>query len=117
MVELLQRLRGPLAVYAANFWSTVGTLRAIRAAGLSVPDEIDVVGFDDILMADLLRYPVATVDQDVGGIGREAVRLLLDMLAGAKVAREVLLPPRLTARTSDVPRSERRARVRRGDRS
>ena len=47
------------------------------------------------------------VDQDVGAIGREAVRLLLERLAGAKVAREVLLPPRLTARTSDVPRSER----------
>jgi LacI family transcriptional regulator len=117
MVELLQRLRGPLAVYAANFWSTVGTLRGIRAAGLSVPDEIDVVGFDDILMADLLRYPVATVDQDVGGIGREAVRLLLKRLAGAEVAREVLLPPRLTARTSDVPPGERRARAPRADRS
>lgn len=99
MVRLLRRLRRPLGVYAANFWTTVGTLRGIRAAGLSVPDEIEVVGFDDILMADLLRYPVATVDQDVGAIGREAVRLLLKMLAGGEVEREVLLPPHLTART------------------
>jgi len=99
MLRLLARLRRPLAVYAANFWTTVGTLRAVRAAGKSVPDDVDIVGFDDILMADLLRYPVATVDQDVGAIGREAVRLLLRMLAGDPVDRLVLLPPRLTART------------------
>jgi LacI family transcriptional regulator len=64
-----------------------------------VPDDVDIVGFDDILMADLLRYPVTTVDQDVAAIGREAVRLLLQMLAGEVVERAVLLPPQLTART------------------
>jgi LacI family transcriptional regulator len=86
-------------VYAANFFIAVGALRALRAAGKSVPDDVDIVGFDDIQMADLLRYPVTTVDQDVGAIGREAVRLLLQMLAGAEVERAVLLPPQLTART------------------
>ena len=99
MLQLLKRQDRPLAVYAANFWTTVGVLRAVRAAARSVPDEVDIVGFDDILMADLLRYPVATVDQDVGAIGREAVRLLLRMLAGDEVERVVLLPPHLTART------------------
>jgi len=99
MLQLLKRQRRPLAVYAANFWTTVGALRGVSAAGKSVPEDVDIVGFDDILMADLLRYPVATVDQDVGAIGREAVRLLLRMLAGAEVERTVLLPPHLTART------------------
>jgi LacI family transcriptional regulator len=99
MLHLLERQRGPLAVYAANFFTTVGALRAFRAAGKSVPDDVDIVGFDDILMADLLRYPVTTVDQNVGAIGREAVRLLIKMLAGAEVERTVLLPPHLTARS------------------
>jgi LacI family transcriptional regulator len=99
MIELLKRQRRPLAVYAANFFTTVGALRGVRAAGKSVPDDVDIVGFDDILIADLLRYPVTTVDQDVMAIGREAVRLLIKMLAGVEVERVVLLPPRLTART------------------
>jgi LacI family transcriptional regulator len=99
MSKLFRRLPKPLAVYAANFWTTVGTLRAVRAAGLSVPEDVEIVGFDDILMADLLLYPVTTVDQDVAAIGREAVRLLLKMFAGDKVAREVLLPPHLIARS------------------
>jgi LacI family transcriptional regulator len=99
LLKLLRREQRPLAVYAANFWTTIGVLRAVGAAGKSVPAEVDIVGFDDILMADLLRYPVATIDQDVGAIGREAVRLVLRMLAGEDVERTVLLPPKLTART------------------
>jgi LacI family transcriptional regulator len=77
----------------------VGTLRAIRAAGRAVPDEVELVGFDDIQMADLLLYPVTTVDQDMGGIGREAARLLLDAIrSGRRSAQQVLLPPRLIPR-------------------
>jgi LacI family transcriptional regulator len=98
VLQLLERERRPLAIYAANFWTTVGTLRGVQAAGRSVPDEVDIVGFDDILMADLLRYPVATVDQDVAAIGREAVRLMIKMLSGEAVEPVVLLPPHLTTR-------------------
>ena len=86
-------------MFAANYALTVGTLRAIRAAGRAVPDEVELVGFDDIQMADLLLYPVTTVDQDVASIGREAVRLLLDaILNGKRSAQHVLLAPRLIPR-------------------
>jgi LacI family transcriptional regulator len=99
MGKILRTARRPLAVFAANFWITVGTLRAVRVAGLAVPEDVELVGFDDILMADLLLYPVTTVDQDVASIGREAVRLLLDAIRnGTRTARQVLLPPRLIPR-------------------
>ena len=99
VARILRRLRRPLSVFAANYALTVGTLRAIRAAGRAVPDEVELVGFDDIQMADLLLYPVTTVDQDVASIGREAVRILLDaILNGRRSARQVLLPPRLIPR-------------------
>jgi LacI family transcriptional regulator, galactose operon repressor len=99
VARILRRLRRPLAVFAANYALTVGTLRAIRAAGRAVPDEVVLVGFDDIQMADLLLYPVTTVDQDMGGIGREAARLLLDAIrSGRRSAQQVLLPPRLIPR-------------------
>jgi LacI family transcriptional regulator len=64
-----------------------------------VPDEVELVGFDDIQMADLLLYPVTTVDQDVASIGREAVRILLEaILNGKRSSQHVLLPPRLIPR-------------------
>jgi LacI family transcriptional regulator len=99
VARVLRRIQRPLAVFAANYALTVGTLRAIRAAGRAVPDEVELVGFDDIQMADLLLYPVTTVDQDVSSIGREAVRLLLDAIrSGKRSAQQVLLPPRLIPR-------------------
>jgi LacI family transcriptional regulator len=97
-----QVLRGhprPLAVFAANSLLTAGTLRAVRAAGRAVPDEVELCGFDDIQMADLLLYPVTTVDQDVNALGREAVRILLAAIRdGTRSAQHVLLPPRLIPR-------------------
>jgi LacI family transcriptional regulator len=70
----------------------------VRASGLRVPDEIEVVGFDDIAMADLLAVPVSTIAQDVEAIGRESFRCLLKTLQGQKAPRETLVPPRLVAR-------------------
>ena len=64
------------AVIAANFWLTVGTLRA-------APDDVVVVGFDDLVLTDLLRRPVTTVVQPAAELGRQAVRLLLDEIEKA----------------------------------
>jgi LacI family transcriptional regulator, galactose operon repressor len=99
VARVLRRMRRPFALFAANYALTVGTLRAIRAAGRAVPEDVELVGFDDIQMADLLLYPVTTVAQDVSSIGREAIRLLLDVIRnGKRSAQHVLLPPRLIPR-------------------
>lgn len=65
--RLLKRSSRPGAIFSAHIWCTLGTLRAIRTAGLSVPREIEVVGFDDLALADLITYPVTTIAQDVEG--------------------------------------------------
>lgn len=97
--KLLARSPRPSAIYAANVWTALGTLRAVQAAGIEVPRDLELVGFDDIQMADLLRYPITTVAQDVEGIGREATRLLLKLMKGENVPpRDVILPPRLIVR-------------------
>lgn len=85
--------RRPLAtaIIAANFWLTVGTLRA-------APDDVVVVGFDDIFLADLLRRAVTTVVQPVEDLGRSAVHLLLEDIAGRGASRQLVLPPRLVVR-------------------
>jgi LacI family transcriptional regulator len=79
------------AVIAANFWLTVGTLRA-------APDDVVVVGFDDLVLTDLLRRPVTTVVQPAADLGRQAVRLLLDEIDKPGPPRHLVLPPKLIVR-------------------
>jgi LacI family transcriptional regulator len=79
------------AVIAGNFWLTIGALRA-------APDDVVVVGFDDLFLADLLRRPVTTVAQPVEDLGRQAVRLLLEEIAKPGGSRHIVLPPRLIVR-------------------
>ena len=98
VAEILSSKSRPTALYSASIKLTIGALRAIREAGVKVPSEIEIVGFDEIAMADLFSMPVTTVCQDVEAIGREAFRALLKVMNGQKVQRELLLPPRLKAR-------------------
>lgn len=79
------------AIIAADFWLTVGTLRA-------APEDVVVVGFDDLFLTDLLRRPVTTVVQPVEDLGRHAVRLLLENIAHPGGTRQLVLPPRLVVR-------------------
>jgi LacI family transcriptional regulator len=78
-------------VIAGNFWLTIGALRAS-------PNDVVVVGFDDLFLADLLRRPVTTVAQPVEDLGRQAVRLLLEEIAKPGGSRHIVLPPKLIVR-------------------
>jgi LacI family transcriptional regulator, galactose operon repressor len=79
------------AIIAADFWLTVGTIRA-------APEDVVVVGFDDLFLGDLLRRPVTTVVQPVEDLGRHAVRLLLEEIAHPGGRQQLVLPPRLAIR-------------------
>jgi LacI family transcriptional regulator len=96
--ELLAAKIRPTALYTASIKITIGALRSIREAAIKVPSEMEIVGFDDIAMADLFSMPVSTVCQDVEAIGREAFRALLKVMNSQKVQRELLIAPRLKAR-------------------
>ena len=81
----------PTAIVAANIWMTIGALRAS-------PDQVDVVGFDDIYLADMFRRPLCTVAHPVEELGRHAVRLLLEEIAAPGTNHQVVLAPRLIVR-------------------
>ena len=78
---------------------TVGAIRAIHDHGLTIPDDIGLVGFDDSPIAELLRPTVSVVAQPVLEIGRMAAELLLDPQSN-RVARDIVLSPRLIVRES-----------------
>jgi len=106
--ELLTLPDRPTAVFAANDLSAIEVLRTAAELGLSVPDDVSVVGFDNIPESALTDPPLTTVDQSIQALGQEAVRLLLDLIehpdraAGADPA-QVTLPTELVVRRSTRP--------------
>ena len=72
----------PTAVLAMSDAMAIGAIRGLRDRGLSIPDDVSVVGFDDIELAQTTDPPLTTIHQPIRGKGEEAVRLLLDLIAG-----------------------------------
>lgn len=104
--EAMHRLltRGIDAVFVASDSMALGAMRALREANVSVPDEVAVVGFDDLPPALLAIPPLTTIRQPIRRIGALAVETLLDIIDnGSKPARRVILPTELVVReTSGV---------------
>ncbi|KAK1178408.1 LacI family DNA-binding transcriptional regulator [Streptomyces sp. NBS 14/10] len=99
--RLLSATRPPTAIVTANNAMTIGALRALREAGLGVPDDIALVCFDDFSWADVFSPRLTAISQPSREIGATAVRLLLDRLADpSRPPRTVRLPCTFVHRTS-----------------
>ncbi len=84
--------------------SALGALQAIRDAGLAIPDDVSVVGFDDIPAAEQQHPPLTTVRQPMQQMGRSAVNTLLALIAGLEAASpQIVLPTELVVRGSTAP--------------
>jgi LacI family transcriptional regulator len=91
----------PDAIFAFSDRMALGVLRALGEAGRSVPDDVAVVGFDDLPPARLARPSLTTIRQEVEQAGSEAVALLLERIADPSTpARRVELPTTLVVRES-----------------
>jgi LacI family transcriptional regulator len=110
--ELLDGESDLTAIVAANDRLAIGCYDAIEERGLSCPEDISIVGFNDMPFVDRLRPPLTTVRVPQREIGTVAADLLLQRLAdGSRSAREVLLEPNLVVRGSTAPpRTRRRSR-------
>lgn len=97
--ELLKRAAPFDAIVAASDLIALAAMRVLASAGLRVPEDIAVVGFDDIPAAGLANPPLTTVTQDSALAGRRLVELLLAQIRGEEVG-SVVLPSRLVVRRS-----------------
>lgn len=95
----------PTAVFAANDETAIGFIKAVRDAGLSVPVDVSVAGFDDIGYASLFDPGLTTMRQPRAELGRVAARILVDRMTGAgdPPSRITRLPCTLVVRESVVP--------------
>jgi LacI family transcriptional regulator len=102
MQKLLIGSPRPRAVFAANDMMAMGAMVAIREAGLNVPGDIAVAGFDDIPVARLLNPPLTTVAQFPEHLGRRAAEMLFERLTGTFTGegRRLEMPYELMLRSS-----------------
>jgi len=89
------------AIFAQNDRMAIGALRALREHGLKVPEQVSVIGFDDIPLAAYFDPPLTTIQQNMHALGQEAARLLLLARQGEQVcSHHILVSPRLVVRHS-----------------
>ncbi|WP_353205801.1 LacI family DNA-binding transcriptional regulator [Sphingomonas sp.] len=98
-VTLLARARDFDAIFAASDLIAIGAMRALAEAGRRVPDDVKIIGFDDLPAATLAHPPLTTVAQDYRRAGEFLVDTLLARIRG-EVTATAILPPRLVVRAS-----------------
>ena len=105
MLQLLALPEVPTAVFCANNMMTLGALNALQAMRVPVPEQISVVGFDDLATAPLLDPPLTVIDRPMVDQGVLAARLLFSRLDknAAGDCQRVVLPTRLVKRQSCAP--------------
>jgi len=100
---LLARPNPPTAIFATNDLTAMGVLAAARACGARVPDDLSVVGFDDILPAAHTAPPLTTVRVDTAAIMTAATAVLVDTIEGRATDAPPLFAPTLVVRASTGP--------------
>lgn len=105
MLELLDlaAARRPTAVFCVNDLVALGALRTALRAGVRVPDELAIVGYDDVPFAGMLMVPLTTVRQPTHEIGWAAADLLLGLNGESAAVQHVEFAPELVVRLSSDP--------------
>ena len=107
MEKLLTTPDPPTAVFCYNDMTAIGALKAIRARCLKVPDDVSLVGFDDLPLALYMDPPLTTVGQPKNEMGRLAMQVLLKLMAGEEAEQNIRLSGELIVRQSTAPPKEK----------
>jgi LacI family transcriptional regulator len=101
--KLLGQAHPPTAVFCVSDLQAVGALWAALDAGVRVPEDLSLIGFDDILLTRYVRPRLSTIRQDTATIGRVAAEELLRLMSPDATPRERVVPTRLIERESVAP--------------
>jgi len=112
--ELLRSAAPPTAFCCYNDMTALGAMRAIRARGLRVPEDVSVTGFDDLFFAAYLEPPLTTVRQPMRRMGQLAMGNLLKLMAGEESVAQSKVEAELIVRASTGPARTRSEENRRG---
>jgi LacI family transcriptional regulator len=108
---LLRLIPRPSAIFAGNDMMALGALRAIREAGLRCPEDISLMGFDDLDLAEAINPPLSSVSQSGYQLGTTAAHILIERLHGDKSpAKHIILKTTLSLRNSVAAAPHRNSR-------
>ena len=95
------------AVFVANDYMALGLLAACRDAGVRIPEDLSVVGFDSTPQSEFFAPPLTSILQDFQAVGRTSIDVLLDLVEerGAPPARSVITPSLVTRSSAGAPRA------------
>lgn len=93
-------IKGKTAVFAQNDMMAIGIIKRLQEKGLRVPEDVAVIGFDNIQLASFVTPMLSTVAVPVYDLGKTAMRVLSEMLSGNEVSRITTLPTKLLLRQS-----------------
>lgn len=102
-MELLSRPDRPTAIFAGSDLQAMGVYEAARQNGLRIPEDLSVVGFDDVQTAAFLGPSLTTVRQPLQDMASTAARMVMDIAEGRETQRHVILPTSLVVRNSTRP--------------
>jgi Transcriptional regulators len=107
--ELLSEGPTPTAIFASNDISAIGVMSACSEHGLSVPEDISIIGYDGVSIAGLRTISLTTISQPLNQMGALAAERLFDRMHGKKIKdRSIVLEPELVVRgTTAAPRMAR----------
>lgn len=103
MLDILRNVSPPISVLCFSDYVAIGALRAIKEAGLGVPEHVSIVGYDDIEFASCLPVALTTIDHPRYSIGKYGAEMLLEIIEGKRLPKEfveVILKPELIIRES-----------------
>jgi len=107
MDQLLALPALPTALFCYNDLTAFGAMQAARNAGLRIPQDLSVVGVDDLSLTRFAEPPLTTISLPIRQMGEMAVQMVLELIAGAESVDSRVLPVRLVVRRSTVPLSSR----------
>ena len=101
---LLNRAHPPTAMFFSNDLMAMGAMRAVAQNGCRVPEDVSIVGYDNIEFASYTTPPLTTIEQPTVEVGYRAAHLLIDRIADpARPWQKIVLPTRLIFRESSGP--------------
>jgi LacI family transcriptional regulator, galactose operon repressor len=101
--QMLEPDDRPTAIFAANDVSALATISVAGSLGLAVPEDLSVIGFDNVPESALSKPPLTTIEQPIQQMGFDATQILIRLIAEQPVPEHTMLPTRLVVRGSCRP--------------
>ncbi|KRQ87856.1 HTH-type transcriptional repressor CytR [Caloramator mitchellensis] len=102
--ELIKKHNDITAIFCASDLMAIGAINALSNIGYSIPEDISIVGFDDLYLAQLSNPKLTTIKQDTTLIGESAANILINLISGQRIGR-VVIQPELIVRESTAKSS------------